>query len=51
MFAPIISSQGNNMVSANKAIIETHVAVRRCKNYSQRTIKILQSESITQRKQ
>ena len=43
----IIKSQGNNTVSSNKSIIETHIAARRYKNYSQKRIKIIQLDSIT----
>ena len=39
MFYPIIRSQENIIVSGTKAIIETHVAVKRCYNYSERIIK------------
>ena len=39
MFSPIIRSQENDIVSVNKAIIETHVVARCHKNYSRRIIK------------
>ena len=42
MFSPIIRSQGKNLVTATKEIIETHVVARFYKNYSERIIKRLQ---------
>ena len=37
--SPILRIQENDIISANKAIIETHVAAKRYYNYSERTIK------------
>ena len=42
----IIRSQVNNLVSSTKVMIETHIAERRYKTYSERIIKGLQQESI-----
>ena len=39
MFSLIIRSQGNDIVSATKEIIETHVAAKIYYNYFERTIK------------
>ena len=39
MFSLIIRSQGNDIVSATKEIIETHVSAKIYYNYSERTIK------------
>ena len=50
MFSPIISSQGNNIVSATKAIIETHVAENAIR-IIEIIIRMTTTESITQRKQ
>ena len=42
MFYPMIMSQENDIDSATKAIISTHVATTRYKEYHERTIKRLQ---------
>ena len=39
MFSLIIWGSVNNIVSPTKAIMETHVAMRHYKNYSERIIK------------
>ena len=51
MYSPIMRSQENDIVSSIKAILETHVAVRRYYNYSERIVRIIHSNSITQWKQ
>ena len=40
MFSTNINIQGNNIVSATKAIVETHILQRHYQNYSDRIIKI-----------
>ena len=40
MFSTIIKSQENDIVSATKALIETHVAAKRYYNNSERIIKM-----------
>ena len=42
IFSPIIRSQGDNLVSATKVIIEKHVTARSHKIYSERKIKRIQ---------
>ena len=46
--SPIISIQGNNTVSATKAIIETQVAEKSIRTILREKLKILQQDSITQ---
>ena len=49
MFSPIIRSQGNNIVPATKAIIDTRVAENTIRNIEIIIIETT-TESITQRK-
>ena len=51
MFYPIIRIQGENIISATKAMIETHVAETAIRIIPGRHLKILQPDSITQWKQ
>ena len=39
MFSPVMKTQENNIVSATKAILETHIAAKRFHNYPEKIIK------------
>ena len=51
MFYPITRSQGKHIISATKAMIETHVMETAIRIIPERYFQILQTDSITQWKQ